>query len=71
MPANVLVIVDAVTQDVLRVVVPDNDAQLDKVTFHGDGEEFARIGYEVFEATSDLRKLKAVAVGEILRRRRL
>lgn len=65
MPQSVLVIVDEITQDVLRVVVPDHDAQLDTATFHGKGEAIAKIDFAVFAATPDLAELKADAVAAI------
>lgn len=68
MPQNVLVIVDEITGDVLRVVVPDTDAQLDTATFHGAGEQIAKIGFKVFAVTLDLAELKADAAAEIARK---
>lgn len=65
MPKNVLVILDEVTQDVLRVVVPDDDAQLDRATFHGKGEAPAKVDFAIFSATPDLTQLKDAAVAEI------
>jgi hypothetical protein len=71
MPQNVLVIVDETTGDVLRVVVPDSDEQLDEVIFHGAGEEIAKVDLQVFKDTPDLAELKDAAGTEIARRRRL
>jgi hypothetical protein len=62
MPANVLVILDATTQEVRRVVVPDHDAQLDKETFHGSGEVIAKVDFQTFLTTPDLAQLQADAI---------
>lgn len=60
MPANVLVIHDPATGEVLRVVVPDTDEQLDTQTFHQAGEDITKVSMDVFWATVDLRELKYV-----------
>lgn len=58
MPNNVLVIHDPATGEILRVVVPDTDEQLDTATFHGAGEDIAKLAIDVFRATPDLSELK-------------
>ena len=55
---NVLVITDPETGEVLRVVVPDSDEQLETATFHSDDEVGEVIPMDTFLSTPDLRQLR-------------
>jgi len=53
------IVYNSSTKEVLRIVVPDNDAQLDAVTWTGAGESFYKMSKATYDLQTTLTALRA------------